>query len=134
MTFPKVIHAYHRLIELKHKWTDPEVLRVLVRAVSEDLRDARGAPSARLRVKLRKLLGHVVATGSVDSLIWELYANLLLGNTDRSEEDSEQVVTSAGNLQVLLYMCRACNICRRQCAMPSRPQAGRESKQHVSVP
>ena len=46
--FAETIRAYHRLMELREKYVDVEVLRVLVTAVNENLPDIKGQPGMRL--------------------------------------------------------------------------------------
>ena len=42
--FDDTIHAYHRLMDLRDKFIDVEVLKVLVRAVVEDAMDINNRP------------------------------------------------------------------------------------------
>ena len=46
--FADTIRAYHRLMELREKYVDVGVLRVLVTAVNENLPDIKGQPGMKL--------------------------------------------------------------------------------------
>ena len=50
---------------------------MLVRAVTENIADAGGEPSSRLRTKLLELFGHITAKVTNSADIWCLYAELL---------------------------------------------------------
>jgi len=56
-----VIRAYHRLIDLKDKYSDPEVLGILVKAVKNDISDAHGVSARNLRPKLLELCGRITS-------------------------------------------------------------------------
>lgn len=60
-----MIYAYHRLIELRQKHVDPQILGVLVKAVSEDLPDNKGRGASKYREELLNLFGHVTSTVSL---------------------------------------------------------------------
>ena len=42
--FKESMRAFHRLLEIKEKYVDEEVLAIMVRAVTQDLPDADGNP------------------------------------------------------------------------------------------
>lgn len=54
-----------------------QVLSVLVRAVSENIADLGGEPSACLQPKLLELFGHITAKVTSNADVWRLYAELL---------------------------------------------------------
>ncbi|XP_067681925.1 tetratricopeptide repeat protein 27-like [Haliotis asinina] len=93
--FEDVIHAYHRLLDIKQKWTDVQVLRILVKAVTENLKDASDRPSGRLRPKLQELFGRVSAAVTTEAEIWRLYSKLV------SSVDCPDSTTSERALQYL---------------------------------
>ncbi|VUZ38697.1 unnamed protein product [Hymenolepis diminuta] len=82
-SFNDVIYAYHRLIELRQKHVDPQILGVLVKAVSEDLPDNKGRGASKYREELLNLFGHVTSTNPMDSGAWRLYANLVLSGEEK---------------------------------------------------
>ncbi|XP_046379990.2 tetratricopeptide repeat protein 27-like [Haliotis rufescens] len=90
--FEDVIHAYHRLMDIKQKWTDVQVLRILVNAVTENLKDAGDQPSARLRPKLQELFGRVTAAVTTESEIWRLYSKLVSSVEHPDQTTSEKAV------------------------------------------
>lgn len=75
--FDDAINAYQRLIELKGKYLDKEVLTILVTAIGENRLDANGRPTLeRLTKKLQTLLGHVSVQNPSDGELCELSAQL----------------------------------------------------------
>ncbi|CAG9829167.1 unnamed protein product [Diabrotica balteata] len=74
--FSDVIRAYHRLLDLKEKYLNVEVLNVLVYHVCHDINDCEGLSSQRYLQKTRELLGRVTALYPNEGYVWELYANL----------------------------------------------------------
>lgn len=88
--FEETMKASHRLLDLKDKWGDGEVLAVLVTAVNSNLTDANGQPSDRLRSKLQELFGRVTTKVVNDADIWRLYGELLLGNRKVSQTDRQR--------------------------------------------
>lgn len=74
--FSDVIRAYHRLIDLKEKYLNTEVLGILVYGVCNNVNDSEGRPCLNLMQKTRELLGRVVALYPGEGLVWELYASL----------------------------------------------------------
>ncbi|KAM6956612.1 tetratricopeptide repeat protein 27 [Aplochiton taeniatus] len=90
--FAEAIKAYHRLMELRDKHKDVEILKILVRAVVENLTDSHGEPAGSLRPKLQALMGRVTARHSSDAQIWQQYA--LLYGDGRSDDpvDNEKAL------------------------------------------
>ncbi|XP_033640114.1 tetratricopeptide repeat protein 27-like [Asterias rubens] len=78
--FKESMRAFHRLLEIKEKYVDEEVLAIMVRAVTQDLPDADGNPSSAIKGKLVELFGRVTANVTTNAKVWKLYAQLH-GNT-----------------------------------------------------
>uniref|UniRef100_A0A158RDB1 AA_TRNA_LIGASE_II domain-containing protein n=1 Tax=Hydatigena taeniaeformis TaxID=6205 RepID=A0A158RDB1_HYDTA len=126
-SFGDAITAYHRLIDLRHKHIDSQVLGMLTKAVSENLLDSKNCGAARFRKDLLTLLGRVTSTVSlIDSFFfllacgyvyfyvfgfqnpsdadsWRHYANLILGSD--AEMDPVQFQRAIQYLQ-RSYQCR----------------------------
>ncbi|XP_044735060.1 tetratricopeptide repeat protein 27 [Chrysoperla carnea] len=78
--FEDAIRSYHRLLDLKEKHLDTEVLIILVEAILKHLPNHDGGDSARLTQKCLELLGRVTAIFQNEFKPWELYATLTTDN------------------------------------------------------
>lgn len=85
--FGEAIKAYHRLMDLRDKYKDVEVLEILVRAVVEELPGCQGE-----RAKLRELLGRVTSRVSTDAPVWRLYARLYGDGRGDNLEDNQKAL------------------------------------------
>lgn len=90
--FAEAIRAYHRLLDLKDKFKDLEVLEILVRVVVEDLPDHRGDRASNHRAKLRELFGRISSSCSTDAQIWKQYARLYGDGQSDNKEDNEKAL------------------------------------------
>uniref|UniRef100_A0A8C1W970 Tetratricopeptide repeat protein 27 n=1 Tax=Cyprinus carpio TaxID=7962 RepID=A0A8C1W970_CYPCA len=90
--FSEAIRAYHRLMDLKDKYKDVEVLEILVRAVVDNLTDHRGEHASNLKAKLQELFGRVSARCSTDAQIWKQYARLYGDGHSNNVEDNEKAL------------------------------------------
>ncbi|XP_076363543.1 tetratricopeptide repeat protein 27 [Tachypleus tridentatus] len=92
--FEDAISAWHRLIDIKEKHTDDEILAILVDAVVDNISDVNGCPSSGLRENLLKLMGRITATSAMSAKGWRLYAKLLtsLPQETQTRENLERAV------------------------------------------
>lgn len=90
--FSEAIRAYHRLMDLKDKFKDVEVLEILVRSVVDNLTDHRGEQASNLKAKLQELFGRVSARCSTDAQIWKQYAHLYGDGNSSNVEDNEKAL------------------------------------------
>ncbi|XP_068424592.1 tetratricopeptide repeat protein 27 [Clinocottus analis] len=96
--FSEAVKAYHRLMDLREKYKDVQILQILVRAVVENLADRQGEPAAALRPGLKELLGRVSARHSSDGEVWRQYA-LLYGDGHAGQPEDDH--------KALQFLCKA---------------------------
>jgi tetratricopeptide (TPR) repeat protein len=97
--FKDAITAFHRLIDLKEKYYDVEVLGHLVAAIVGNMVDNSGQKVSHLRKDLGELCGRIVSKVSTDPLVWKLYSDFHLSSD--SEEDREKGVLELQKAQRL---------------------------------
>lgn len=86
-SFEDALNAYNRLIELKEKYFDEEVLQILINAISNDVVDSEGNKSKRLKKKALEMLAHIGSINMSEGSVWELSALL----TDESLKKAEKL-------------------------------------------
>lgn len=72
----EVIRSYHRILDLKEKHIDVEVLEILGKAIIENLPDCDGVPCSALLGKSLALLGRITAQVTNNWKVWRLYSRL----------------------------------------------------------
>lgn len=90
--FQEAIKAYHRLIDLREKWADIEVLRVLVKGCTGDYRDSQGNPFSHHKQALKELFGRITSKVVGESEIWRLYAELINSVPGQTAETQQKVL------------------------------------------
>ena len=88
--FEEVIRAYHRILDLKGgKHVDTEVLKILVNAIQNNLKDSYGRPCLSFKKATKELFGRLTAENIGNAKLWEMYSDLVssVENKDNSNED-----------------------------------------------
>lgn len=72
-----IIRAYHRLLDLKGKYLNIDVLHLLVYNVSSEIYDEEVKSQDSNLQKTRELLGRIVSIHPAEGFVWEMYADLV---------------------------------------------------------
>lgn len=100
-----VVNAWHRLIDIKGKHSDDEIVKMMVDAAilmdKESIENNEKPYFDRLLKKLLELLGRISSTSPVNGLFWLAYANLLASQGDKREDNLDKIL----NLYTKSYQC-----------------------------
>ncbi|XP_068747496.1 tetratricopeptide repeat protein 27-like [Montipora capricornis] len=89
-SFSDAITAYHRLMDLRDKYCDVEIIGILVKAVNQGLLDCNKKSASDLRPNLLKLMGRLTSQVTNNSEVWKLYSDLCW--KEKSQEDREKAL------------------------------------------
>lgn len=86
--FEEVIRSWHRLIDIKGKFEDDEIIEILVNAILTDVNDINGHPASKSAPKLLALFARIKGTAYSSVKLWLSYAKLLV----HQRKDFDQIV------------------------------------------
>lgn len=75
-SFEDALNAYTRLIELKEKYFDEEVLKIIMTAIADNRPDVEGLAAIRLKKRAMEMLAHLGSLHANEGVVWELSAML----------------------------------------------------------
>lgn len=75
-----MVRSYNRILDLKEKHIDVQVLRILVQAIVENKEDNSGQEVGHMSAAVQKLLGRLTSQVTNNAQVWEIYADLVAGN------------------------------------------------------
>lgn len=75
-SFEDALNAYNRLIELKEKYFDEEVLRIIMTSIANSVTDVEGLAASRLKKRAVEMLAHLGSIHANEGVVWELSAML----------------------------------------------------------
>ncbi len=103
------MRAYHRLLDLRDKHVDTEVLSILVGAINADLKDNMDKACSRFRPQAQKLFGRLTSKVTTDGRIWELYADLIASPALEKGETEAEASADLHRVCELLRKSVACH-------------------------
>ncbi|CAB0015795.1 unnamed protein product [Nesidiocoris tenuis] len=74
--FEQVVLCYHRILDLKDRHIDEQILSVLVSVIVKKVNDNRNRPASVHRKKALELFGRITSKVMGNPIIWQLYADL----------------------------------------------------------
>ncbi|XP_014674585.1 PREDICTED: tetratricopeptide repeat protein 27-like isoform X2 [Priapulus caudatus] len=87
--FEEVINALHRLTDIKEKYTDTEVLRILITAITDGTNNSQGESASRLKPKALELMGKMTSQVTNNPVMWGLYAQLTQSGDEGDAPESK---------------------------------------------
>lgn len=90
--FDEVLKAYHRLLDLKEKYTDVDVLRILCQAVEQNLNNSKGQSILALKSKILQLFGRIVSAVVNESKIYWYYAKIVFYFGQLDDQDISKCI------------------------------------------
>lgn len=85
--FNDAISAYHRMMDLRDKYCDTEILGILVNAVNQGTLDNHEKPASCLKLKLLELMGRQTSQVTNNSELWKLYSDLYWNGESQEEKE-----------------------------------------------
>ncbi|XKL66065.1 hypothetical protein PGB90_009485 [Kerria lacca] len=87
--FDDVIRCYHRILDLKGKHVDIEILRILVNAIGNNLENC---DISLLKKQTLELFGRLTSLILNDAELWRLYASLVSVSCEKNNETCQKIV------------------------------------------
>ncbi|KAK0158206.1 hypothetical protein PV328_009240 [Microctonus aethiopoides] len=89
--FSEVIRCYHRILELKGKHVDIQVLEILTKVINDKVSNSESESARKLLHQALELFGRLTALIQTNPHVWRLYAELtILNETDLDYQKAAQ--------------------------------------------
>lgn len=95
--FNEAISAYHKLLEIKEKYFDIQILTVLVKVVDQNIPSFNGIFDKKLKQKVLELLGKISSKSPSEWKVWLLYAEI----------NGYGIIADVDNTKIIGYLQKA---------------------------
>lgn len=137
--FEGVINCYHRILDLKEKHIDEQILTVLTAVIVKGIKDNKGVPASAQKKKALELFGRITSKVMSNATVWQLYARLTASLEEQSaitKSKTAQYLQKAHTAAVQDYnwckdfdsiknvvklcqsLAEAYSICKKHCTSP----------------
>ncbi|OAD62284.1 Tetratricopeptide repeat protein 27, partial [Eufriesea mexicana] len=99
--FSEVIQCYHRILDLKSRHLDIQILDILTNAVLNNINDSNGNSAQKLLSKVLELFGRITSFVPNNPDVWRMYGQLtILKKTDIDNDKAVQYIQQAYRIAV----------------------------------
>lgn len=89
------MRSYQRILDLKEKHVDLQVLQILVQVIAEKKEDASGVQLSTLTTSILKLFGRLTSQVTNNAHVWQTYADLMCAAEQHTSYQVAQTLQKA---------------------------------------